>query len=157
MLDILSRYFHFTQSQHLIKESPKRLSHEEIALLYFHQDQVQSVESWDTEIKDHLNLIHPDLSFSKVRSKLSRFQVLDTKEIYQIFKCINQYGKLAKAFSLKGHTHFSKQEIDSTFKFVRKNIPQLFDDKTEDIIYYKHPILSPIHFKIKECSNFNRY
>ncbi|MAF78280.1 MAG: hypothetical protein CME60_08960 [Halobacteriovoraceae bacterium] len=152
LLDILSRYFHFTQSQHLIKESPKRLSHEEIALLYFHQDQVQSVESWDTEIKDHLNLIHPDLSFSKVRSKLSRFQVLDTKEIYQIFKCINQYGKLAKAFSLKGHTHFSKQEIDSTFKFVRKNIPQLFDDKTEDIIYYKHPILSPIHFKIKECS-----
>lgn len=96
--------------------------------------------------------IHADLAFGTILKQLSRYQVLGPKEIYQIYKCINQYGKLAKIFSLKGHSNIPKQEIDSTFKFIRKNIPLLFDDKIEDIVYYKHPILSPIDRKIKDCT-----
>ncbi len=111
-----------------------------------------AIENWDQHIKDQLTLIHADLSFEKVLKKLSRYQVLDSKEIYQVYKCINQYGKLAKVFSLKGHTNIPKQEIDSTFKYIRKNVPQLFDEKTEDIVYYKHPVLYPIDQKIKECA-----
>lgn len=152
MLELLSGHFHFTQTKAFIKSSPKRIPQEEISLLYYHQDQLLAIENWDQHIKDQLTYIHADLAFSNVLKKLSRYQVLEAKEIYQIFKCINQYGKLAKVFSLKGHTQISKQEIDATFKFIRKNVPQLFDEKTEDIIYYKHPILSPIDQKIKECA-----
>ncbi len=152
MLTILAGYFHFTQTKNFIKSSPKRISLEDITLLYYHQDQVLAIDNWDFEIKDHLTYIHADLSFQRVIKKLSRYQVLEAKEIYQIFKCINQYGKLAKVFALKGHSHLSKQEIDSRFKHIRKNVPLLFDEKTEDVIYYRHPVLSSIDHKIKDCS-----
>ncbi len=152
LLDLLSSFFHFTQTKKFIKDSPKRSPQEDIALLYYHQDQLLAIENWDQHIKDQLTYIHADLSFDRVLKKLSRYQTLEGKEIYQVFKCINQYGKLAKVFSLKGHTNITKQEIDSTFKYIRKNVPSLFDEKTEDIVYYKHPILSPIDSKIKECS-----
>ncbi len=156
ILDLFSSFFHFTQTKNFIKGSPKRSTLEEVSLLYYHQDQVLAIENWDTPIKDHLMFIHADLPFRKVLKSLSRYQILDPKEIYQTYKCINQYGKLAKVFSLKGHTTLTKQEIDTKFKYIRRNIPQLFDDKTESVIYYRHPILSPIDQKIKEASRLIR-
>ncbi len=156
VLKLLSEKFRFSHNRYQYSsESLGQLcarSKEEIEGYYFRQEEMQKNLNWESFYPKQLSSIHPDFQFKTIKIKLNKFQTLEPKELIDAYNCLIVFHKLRKTFLYPQNDIAPKEKIDKEFKDLIKTVPVLFDEKTKEVIHYKHPTLAPIDKKIKDSS-----
>jgi DNA mismatch repair protein MutS2 len=152
VLKILCQKFRFTENKTQSISSLSSRTKSEIESDYLRQIKMQDIENWESFFSKELSPIHPDFQFEKIKSKLLKYQTLESYELIDAYNCIKVFHKIRKNFLYPQQHIESKEKIDKEFKELLKTVPLLFDERTKEIIHYKHPSLSPIDKKIKDST-----
>lgn len=124
----------------------------EIEINYANQLALDEIDNWQESIQKALQEINASFPFSKVLTKASKGQVLEIKELIQIFHIVKALGPLQKQIKLDSLEFFDINQVNKFFKIYFKESEQLFDFKSEDLVTYKHPKLRNLDKKINETN-----
>lgn len=149
---MFSQKFRFKQNKNECLSSIVSTPKSQIEKFYYYQEQMLEKEDWETFFPKGLSSVHPDFNFNLIKKKLGKFQALEPPELIDTYNCLRCFHNIRKSFLYPQENIEPKEKIDKEFKEFNRTVPLLFDEKTKEIVYDRHPLLAPIDKKIKEAS-----